>query len=97
MVSPPADVDLGKLSYEMFSLLLGSKFLFGESVPGTLDRTVLDEGEGRVGVLTIDMCGPSPDYTLLTAVALCGRGGHTGSDAIPIGRGRARGTRRRTR
>jgi hypothetical protein len=47
MVSPPADVDLGKLSYEMFSLLLGSKFLFGESVPGTLDRTVLDKGEGR--------------------------------------------------
>jgi hypothetical protein len=86
MVLPPADVDLGKLSYEMFSLLLRSKFLFGESVPGTPDRPVLSEGGGRVRVLTIDGCGPSPDNMVLAAVALCGHGGVQAAMLFPRGK-----------
>lgn len=72
---PPADVDLGKLSYEIFSLL-ESKFLFGGvgSVPGTPGRAGLSAaggGEGgRVRVLTIDGCGPGPGDALLAAAAL---------------------------
>ncbi|CAN6338946.1 unnamed protein product [Urochloa humidicola] len=74
---PPADVDLGKLSYEIFSLL-ESKFLFGAgsvSVPGTPARAVpsgaaAGEDRGRVRVLAIDGCGPGPGDALLAAVAL---------------------------
>nr|CAB3462603.1 unnamed protein product [Digitaria exilis] len=74
MASPPADVDLGKLSYEIFSLL-ESKFLFGAagSIPGTPARAPpppRDEDRGRVRVLAIDGCGPSPADALLAAVAL---------------------------
>nr|XP_034586145.1 patatin-like protein 3 isoform X2 [Setaria viridis] len=73
MASPPADVDLGKLSYEIFSLL-ESKFLFGGagSVPGTPARAAAAAGEdrGRVRVLAIDGCGPGPGDALLAAVAL---------------------------
>jgi patatin-like phospholipase/acyl hydrolase len=68
MASPPADVDLGKLSYEIFSLL-ENKFLFGGSVPGTPGRPVPGEG-GRVRVLTIDGCGTGPGDALLAAAAL---------------------------
>ncbi|KAL6847219.1 hypothetical protein ACP4OV_023072 [Aristida adscensionis] len=68
---PAADVDLGKLSYEIFSLL-ESKFLFGGagavgSVPGTPARG--GDG-GRVRVLAIDGCGPGPGDALLAAAAL---------------------------
>ncbi|XP_062203505.1 patatin-like protein 3 [Phragmites australis] len=76
MASPApalADVDLGKLSYEIFSLL-ESKFLFGGagigSVPGTPGRAVLGEDRGRVRVLAIDGCGPGPGDALLAAAAL---------------------------
>ncbi|XP_062201801.1 patatin-like protein 3 [Phragmites australis] len=78
MASPPlpADVDLGKLSYEIFSLL-ESKFLFGGvgSVPGTPGRAVLGGGGGggeggRVRVVAIDGCGPGPGDALLAAAAL---------------------------
>ncbi|RLM99766.1 patatin-like protein 3 [Panicum miliaceum] len=74
MASPPADVDLGKLSYEIFSLL-ESKFLFGGaagvgSVPGTPARAAAGEDRGRVRVLAIDGCGPGPGDALLAAVAL---------------------------
>ncbi|CAL5092353.1 unnamed protein product [Urochloa decumbens] len=74
MASPPADVDLGKLSYEIFSLL-ESKFLFGAtaagSVPGTPARPAVGEDDrGRVRVLAIDGCGPGPADALLAAVAL---------------------------
>ncbi|CAL4905137.1 unnamed protein product [Urochloa decumbens] len=74
MASPPADVDLGKLSYEIFSLL-ESKFLFGAtaagSVPGTPARPAAGEDDrGRVRVLAIDGCGPGPADALLAAVAL---------------------------
>ncbi|KAJ1266339.1 hypothetical protein BS78_08G143400 [Paspalum vaginatum] len=73
MASPPADVDLGKLSYEIFSLL-ETKFLFGAapgSVPGTPARAPADDsGRGRVRVLAIDGCGPGPADALLAAVAL---------------------------
>ncbi|KAG2630706.1 patatin-like protein 3 [Panicum virgatum] len=76
MASPPADVDLGKLSYEIFSLL-ESKFLFGGaaggvgSVPGTPARAdSAGEDRGRVRVLAIDGCGPGPGDALLAAVAL---------------------------
>ncbi|GJM95165.1 hypothetical protein PR202_ga11873 [Eleusine coracana subsp. coracana] len=74
---PPADVDLGKLSYEIFSLL-ESKFLFGGgaggvgSVPGTPGRSGLNGGGegGKVRVLAIDGCGPGPGDALLAAAAL---------------------------
>ncbi|GJN35483.1 hypothetical protein PR202_gb24266 [Eleusine coracana subsp. coracana] len=71
---PPADVDLGKLSYEIFSLL-ESKFLFGGgvgSVPGTPGRADLNGGGegGKVRVLAIDGCGPGPGDALLAAAAL---------------------------
>ncbi|CAD6267002.1 unnamed protein product [Miscanthus lutarioriparius] len=80
MASPPPDVDLGKLSYEIFSLL-ESKFLFGGapgvgSVPGTPGRAVPTpspgnaEDRGRVRVLAIDGCGPGPGDALLAAAAL---------------------------
>ena len=80
MASPPPDVDLGKLSYEIFSLL-ESKFLFGGapgvgSVPGTPGRAVPipspgnAEDRGRVRVLAIDGCGPGPGDALLAAAAL---------------------------
>jgi hypothetical protein len=85
MASLHADVDLHKLSYEIFSLL-GSKFLFDGSVSDTPRRPVLGEGGGRVRVLTIDGCRPSPGDALRVATALCGR---AGGDAVPEGRGRA--------
>lgn len=72
MASPPPDVDLGKLSYEIFSLL-ESKFLFGAgSVPGTPGRPGPgeDRDRGRVRVLAIDGCGPGPGDALLAAAAL---------------------------
>ncbi|KAG0521699.1 hypothetical protein BDA96_08G183400 [Sorghum bicolor] len=78
MASPPPDVDLGKLSYEIFSLL-ESKFLFGGtpgvgSVPGTPGRAPgednRDRDRGRVRVLAIDGCGPGPGDALLAAAAL---------------------------
>ncbi|XP_066355427.1 patatin-like protein 3 [Miscanthus floridulus] len=76
MASPPPDVDLGKLSYEIFSLL-ESKFLFGAgSVPGTPGRAGPapspgnGEDRGRVRVLAIDGCGPGPGDALLAAAAL---------------------------
>ncbi|CAN6348462.1 unnamed protein product [Urochloa humidicola] len=74
MASPPSDVDLGKLSYEIFSLL-ETKFLFGAgSVPGTPARAPLPnaggDDRGRVRVLAIDGCGPGPGDALLAAVAL---------------------------
>ncbi|CAD6220975.1 unnamed protein product [Miscanthus lutarioriparius] len=80
MASPPPDVDLGKLSYEIFSLL-ESKFLFGGapgvgSVPGTSGRAVPTpspgnaEDRGRVRVLAIDGSGPGPGDALLAAAAL---------------------------
>jgi hypothetical protein len=53
MASLHADVDLRKISYEIFSLL-GSKFLFDGSVSDTPRRPVLGEGGGRVRVLTIE-------------------------------------------
>jgi hypothetical protein len=56
MASPPPDVDLGKLSYEIFSLL-ESKFLFGGgSVPGTPAWAATPgpgEDRGRVRVLAV--------------------------------------------
>uniref|UniRef100_A0ACD5YLE7 Uncharacterized protein n=1 Tax=Avena sativa TaxID=4498 RepID=A0ACD5YLE7_AVESA len=68
---PQPDVDLGKLSYEIFSFL-ESKFLYGGggggacSLPGTPAR-----GTGaRVRVLAIDGCGPGPGDALLAAAAL---------------------------
>ncbi|EEC69662.1 hypothetical protein OsI_39083 [Oryza sativa Indica Group] len=72
---PPVDVDLGKLSYEIFSLL-ESNFLFGAgggggggvcSLPGTPGRALLG---GKVRVLAIDGCGPGPGDALLAAAAL---------------------------
>ncbi|XP_020402122.1 patatin-like protein 3 [Zea mays] len=73
MASSPPDVDLGKLSYEIFSLL-ESKFLFGGgSVPGTPARAAAPgpgEDRGRVRVLAIDGCGPGPGDALLAAAAL---------------------------
>uniref|UniRef100_J3NEW5 PNPLA domain-containing protein n=1 Tax=Oryza brachyantha TaxID=4533 RepID=J3NEW5_ORYBR len=81
---PPVEVDLGKLSYEIFSLL-ESNFLFGAaagggggggggvcSLPGTPGRAVLGAGGGggRVRVLTIDGCGRGPGDALLAAAAL---------------------------
>jgi hypothetical protein len=73
MASPPPDVDLGKLSYEIFSLL-ESKFLFGGgSVPGTPARAAAPgpgEDRGRVRVLAIDGRGPGPGDALLAAAAL---------------------------
>ncbi|XP_047052734.1 patatin-like protein 3 [Lolium rigidum] len=78
MASPPqqqpqADVDLGKLSYEIFSFL-ESKFLYGGagaaagpcSLPGTPARA----SGARVRVLAIDGCGPGPGDALLAAAAL---------------------------
>ncbi|KAK1626636.1 hypothetical protein QYE76_000951 [Lolium multiflorum] len=78
MASPPqlqqqADVDLGKLSYEIFSFL-ESKFLYGGgggpggpcSLPGTPARAT----GARVRVLAIDGCGPGPGDALLAAAAL---------------------------
>ncbi|KAG8049236.1 hypothetical protein GUJ93_ZPchr0009g950 [Zizania palustris] len=83
MASPPVDVDLGKLSYEIFSLL-ESNFLFGGargagagacSLPGTPARAAVLGGAGggstgRVRVLAIDGCGPGPGDALLAAAAL---------------------------
>ncbi|WVZ91205.1 hypothetical protein U9M48_037408 [Paspalum notatum var. saurae] len=77
MASPPADVDLGKLSYEIFSLL-ETKFLFGGAAPGSVPGTPGrappafgdESGRGRVRVLAIDGCGPGPGDALLAAVAL---------------------------
>ncbi|KAM0841177.1 hypothetical protein ACQ4PT_059186 [Festuca glaucescens] len=79
MASPPqlqplADVDLGKLSYEIFSFL-ESKFLYGGgasgpcSLPGTPARAAAATG-ARVRVLAIDGCGPGPGDALLAAAAL---------------------------
>jgi hypothetical protein len=68
---PQADVDLGKLSYEIFSFL-ESKFLYGGgpggpcSLPGTPARAT----GARVRVLAIDGCGPGPGDALLAAAAL---------------------------
>ncbi|KAL5205937.1 hypothetical protein ABZP36_034146 [Zizania latifolia] len=83
MASPPVDVDLGKLSYEIFALL-ENNFLFGGaggagagacSMPGTPGRAAVLGGEGggstgRVRVLAIDGCGPGPGDALLAAAAL---------------------------
>ncbi|VAI27284.1 unnamed protein product [Triticum turgidum subsp. durum] len=81
MASPPpqVDVDLGKLSYEIFSFL-ESKFLYGGgggaggggvcSLPGTPGRGPLGGGGARVRVLAIDGCGPGPGDALLAAAAL---------------------------
>ncbi|KAM3254062.1 hypothetical protein ACQJBY_047905 [Aegilops geniculata] len=81
MASPPpqVDVDLGKLSYEIFSFL-ESKFLYGGgggaggggvcSLPGTPGRGPVGGGGARVRVLAIDGCGPGPGDALLAAAAL---------------------------
>ncbi|KAI4988160.1 hypothetical protein ZWY2020_029790 [Hordeum vulgare] len=79
MASPPppqVDVDLGKLSYEIFSFL-ESKFLYGAgagggvcSLPGTPGRGPVGGGGARVRVLAIDGCGPGPGDALLAAAAL---------------------------
>ncbi|CAM0948909.1 unnamed protein product [Alopecurus aequalis] len=78
MASPPqpqVDVDLGKLSYEIFSFL-ESKFLYGGgacSLPGTPARAppaAAAGGGARVRVLAIDGCGPGPGDALLAAAAL---------------------------
>ncbi|VAI12993.1 unnamed protein product [Triticum turgidum subsp. durum] len=80
MASPPqpqVDVDLGKLSYEIFSFL-ESKFLYGGgasgggvcSRPGTPGRGPVGGGGARVRVLAIDGCGPGPGDALLAAAAL---------------------------
>ncbi|KQJ85843.1 patatin-like protein 3 [Brachypodium distachyon] len=75
MASPPpapaVDVDLGKLSYEIFSFL-ESKFLFpGGGGPCSLPGTPSRPGNGpRVRVLAIDGCGPGPADALLAAAAM---------------------------